>query len=211
MCSKSKRHVNVKLIKSTRKAFYASVTVHYKYFINMSSFHTYREESFVLVEDATTKDNVTYYKIVVKVGPVQWDVYHRYSDFVELHDRLVADFAVAKELLPPKKVIGNKTTKFVVKRREGLNDYLKNVVNYLKLTIPSELAHFLDFHIYDILYLLQDLAKKLYLEGDNLLQNEKSYKFTPLEVCKLISYRFMCKMSVIQLINFIYLLKVNRC
>lgn len=150
----------------------------------MSSFLHYREESYVVVEDATTKDSVTYYKIVVKVGPVQWDVYHRYSDFVELHDRLVSDYGVSKELLPPKKVIGNKATKFVEKRREALNDYLKNVFNYLKLTMPSEFAHFLDFHLYDILYLLQDLAKKLFLEGDNLLQNEKSHKFTPLEVCK---------------------------
>lgn len=142
----------------------------------------YREDSSVLVEDATTKDSVTYYKIVVKVGPVQWDVYHRYSDFVELHDRLVTDHGVSKELLPPKKVIGNKTTKFVEKRREALNEYLKNVFNYLKLTMPSEFAHFLDFHLYDILYLLQDLAKKLFLEGDNLLQNEKSHKFAPLEL-----------------------------
>lgn len=149
----------------------------------MSSFINHRNDSTVSIDEATTKENVTYYKIAVRVGPVNWSVLHRYSDFVELHDKLVSDHGVAKELLPPKKVIRNKTPKFVEQRREALNDYLKNVFNYLRLTMPYEFAHFLDFHLYDIFFLLQDLAKKLYLEGDVLLQDEMSYKLTPLEVC----------------------------
>lgn len=149
----------------------------------MSSFIKYRNDSTVSVDEATTKDNVTYYKITVKVGPVNWTVQHRYSDFDELHDKLVSDHGVAKELLPPKKVIRNKTPKFIEHRREALNDYLKNVFNYLRLTMPHEFAHFLDFHLYDIYFLLQDLAKRLFLEGDKLLQNEKSHKFSPMEVC----------------------------
>lgn len=148
----------------------------------MSSFTKHRDESTVSVDEATTKDNVTYYKIIVKVGSVKWSVLHRYSDFVELHDRLVTDHGVAKDLLPPKKVIRNKTPKFVEQRREALNEYLNNVFNYLRLTMPSEFAHFLDFHVYDILFLLRDLAKMLYLEGDKLLQNEKTHKLTPMEV-----------------------------
>lgn len=149
----------------------------------MSSFINHRDDSFVSVDEASTKDSVTYYKISVNVGPVRWNVLHRYSDFVELHDKLVTDHGVAKELLPPKKVIRNKTPKFVEQRREALSEYLKNVFNYLRLTMPSEFAHFLDFHLYDIFFLLQDLAKTLFLEGDKLLQNEKSHKFSPLEVC----------------------------
>lgn len=149
----------------------------------MSAFVNYRNESTVDVVEATTKDNVTFYKIIVKVGFIQWNVLHRYSDFVDLHERLVNDHGVAKDLLPPKKVIRNKTPKFVEQRREALNEYLKNVFNYLKLTMPTEFAHFLDFQMYDIYFLLQDLAKKLFLEGDKLLESEKSHKFTLLEVC----------------------------
>lgn len=149
----------------------------------MSAFVNYRNESTVDVVEATTKDNVTFYKIIVKVGFIQWNVLHRYSDFVDLHERLVNDHGVAKDLLPPKKVIRNKTPKFVEQRREALNEYLKNVFNYLKLTMPTEFAHFLDFQMYDIYFLLQDLAKKLFLEGDKLLDSEKSHKFTLLEVC----------------------------
>lgn len=155
----------------------------------MSSFVTYRNDSSVNIVDANTKDNVTFYKIVVKVGHVQWNVFHRYSDFVELHEKLVGDHGVAKDLLPPKKVIRNKTPKFVEQRREALNEYLKNVFKYLLLTMPSEFAHFLNFHLYDIFFLLQDLAKKLFWEGDKLLENEKSHKFNLLQL-HAISERF---------------------
>ncbi|XP_072933239.1 nischarin-like [Epargyreus clarus] len=155
----------------------------------MSAFVNHRNESFVSVDEASSKDNVTYYKITVKVGHVQWDVSHRYSDFVELNDKLIADFGVAKDLLPPKKVIRNKTPKFVEQRREALSDYLKNVFNFLRLSMPTIFAHFLDFHLYDIFFLLQDLAKKLYLEGDKLLQNEKSHTLSPMEL-HAISERF---------------------
>lgn len=149
---------------------------------SMSSFVNHRNDSSLCVDEACTKDSVTYYKIEVKVGAVNWIVWHRYSDFVDLHDRLVADHGVAKDLLPPKKVIRNKTPKFVEQRREALDQYLKSVFNYLKQTMPYEFAHFLDFHLYDIFFLLQDLAKKLFLEGDKMLQNEKSHRFTPMEV-----------------------------
>ncbi|CAG9568142.1 unnamed protein product [Danaus chrysippus] len=148
----------------------------------MSSFINYRNESSVNISEACLKDNITFYKILVNVGTVQWSVSHRYSDFVELHDKLVVDHGVAKDLLPPKKVIRNKTPKFVEQRREALNDYLKNVFNYLRLTMPSIFSHFLDFHLYDIFFLLQDLAKKLYLEGDKLLQTEKTHKFSLMEL-----------------------------
>ncbi|CAK1545483.1 unnamed protein product [Leptosia nina] len=155
----------------------------------MSSFINHRHDSSVNIDEAITKDSVTYYKIVVKVNFVQWDVWHRYSDFVELHDKLVSDYGVVKDLLPPKKVIRNKTPKFIEHRREGLNEYLKNVFSLLHVDMPYEFAHFLDFHLYDIFFLLQDLAKKLFLEGDKMLQNEKSHKFTPLEL-HAISERF---------------------
>ncbi|CAH2054261.1 unnamed protein product, partial [Iphiclides podalirius] len=55
--------------------------------------------------------------------------------------------------------------------------------------MPYEFAHFLDFHLYDIFFLLQDLAKRLFLDGDKLLQNQKSHKFSPIEL-HAISERF---------------------
>ncbi|CAH0402441.1 unnamed protein product [Chilo suppressalis] len=148
----------------------------------MSSFINHRDASKVSVDETVTKDNVTYYKITVKVGAVNWSVSHRFSEFVELHEKLVSDHGVTKEWLPPKKVIRNKIPKFIEQRRDALNEYLKNVLNYLRLTMPYEFAHFLDFHLYDIFFLLQDLAKSLYLEGDKILQNTAAYKLTPMEL-----------------------------
>ncbi|XP_041983163.1 nischarin [Aricia agestis] len=148
----------------------------------MSSFINHRNESTVSVVEASAKDNVTFYKIVIKVGSVQWSVLHRYSDFVDLNDKLVADHGLAKDLLPPKKVIRNKSPKFVEQRREALDVYLKNVFNFLKLSMPTILAHFLDFHLYDIFFILQELAKKLFLDGDKLLECEKTHKFKPIEL-----------------------------
>ncbi|KAL4713016.1 hypothetical protein ACJJTC_014650 [Scirpophaga incertulas] len=116
------------------------------------------------------------------MGLVNWSVTHRYNDFVELHDKLVSDHGVTKEWLPPKKVIRSKTPKFIEQRREALDEYLKRVLGYLRQAMPCEFAHFLDFHLYDIYFILQNLAKKFYLEGDSILQNDTSCQVTPLEL-----------------------------
>lgn len=49
-------------------------------------------------------DGITYYEIEVKVGIVKWTVKHRYSEFCDLHDKLVLEQSLSKDLLPPKKV-----------------------------------------------------------------------------------------------------------
>jgi nischarin len=109
-------------------------------------------------------------------------VKHRYSAFAALHEILVADHGVSKELLPPKKVIGNQDPVFIEKRRAALETYLQTVMNFLKIAMPQELAYFLHFHQYEVLYLLQSLALQFFNEGDLLLQNSASFKFTPLQV-----------------------------
>lgn len=87
-----------------------------------------------------------------------------------------------KDILPPKKLIGNKNEVFVEKRRLGLEIYLNAVYNYLKKAMPRELALFLDLHVYDIFFLLQNMALQFFTEGDVLLQSSKSYTFNPVQV-----------------------------
>lgn len=87
-----------------------------------------------------------------------------------------------KDILPPKKLIGNKCEAFVEKRRLSLEVYLNAVYNYLKKAMPRELAVFLDLHVYDISFLLQSMALEFFTEGCTLLQNSKSYKFNPIQV-----------------------------
>lgn len=108
--------------------------------------------------------------------------FYRYNDFSELHDKLVSENYVKKDILPPKKLIGNKCEAFVEKRRLSLEVYLNEVYSYLKKAMPRELAVFLDMHIYDIFFLLQSMALEFFTEGENLLQKSKTYKFNVIQV-----------------------------
>lgn len=128
-----------------------------------------------------TTDNVTFYTINVSIGDVNWTLKHRYSEFVVLHDILVTEHCVEKDILPPKKIIGRKNEAFIDKRRQALEIYLNAIYNYLKKTMPREFVIFLDLHVYDIFFLLQNMAFKFFNEGPNILQ-VKSYTFTPIQV-----------------------------
>lgn len=125
---------------------------------------------------------VIYYKVEVIVGNVNWYVLKRYSEFYELHSQLIGDHGVSKDILPPKKVIGNKTPEFIETRRQGLENYLRCMLNYLKVTMPRVFVEFLDFHLYDIFFLLRTVSAKLFVEADTILSTTKSYIFNPLQV-----------------------------
>lgn len=127
-------------------------------------------------------ENYMVYIISMEVGPVSWKVRHRYRDFVELHEILVADHGVTKDLLPPKKVIGNRDPVFVEKRRSALEMYLASVLTFLQQTMPRELAKFLDFHKYDVLFMLQEMAISFFEGGDDYLRVSRDGDFTPLQL-----------------------------
>lgn len=148
----------------------------------MACFLSNRHDTSITIPSAEKNDSVIVYMIKVRVGSISWTVLHRYNDFVDLHDKLVSDHGVAKDILPPKKVIGNRDPAFIEKRRGSLEVYLTSVVNFLQRAMPRELALFLDFHLYDILFLLQNLAMHFFVAGDSLLQMSKSYTFTPFQV-----------------------------
>lgn len=116
--------------------------------------------------------------------------FYRYNDFAELHDKLVSENYVKKDILPPKKLIGNKCEAFVEKRRLSLEVYLNEVYNYLKKAMPRELAVFLDMHIYDIFFLLQSMALEFFIEGNSLLQKSKNHKFNPVQVIIYLNYSY---------------------
>lgn len=141
-----------------------------------------KENVHIKIPSADTVDGVTYYCIEVRIASIKWTVKHRYNDFVELHDKLVTENFVKKDILPPKKLLGNKCEAFVEKRRTSLEIYLNEVYNYLKKAMPRELAVFLDMHIYDTYFLLQSMALEFFTEGNNLLQKSKTYKFNPVQL-----------------------------
>ncbi|XP_054741183.1 nischarin [Anastrepha obliqua] len=125
---------------------------------------------------------VVYYDIKVRVHQVEWLVERRYRDFAQLHEKLVDEIAISKKLLPPKKLVGNKNPAFLEQRREQLEKYLQELLVFFRIQLPRVLAEFLDFNKYDIIYLLQDLAKLFNESGSTLLSSKKEFNFSALEV-----------------------------
>lgn len=105
-----------------------------------------QENISIKIPSYETVEGVTTYKIEVKINEIVWTLKHRYSEFAELHEILILEHCVEKEILPPKKFIGNKSETFIEKRKNGLEIYLNTIYNYLKKTMPRELAMFLELH-----------------------------------------------------------------
>jgi nischarin len=80
-------------------------------------------------------------------------------------------------------VIGNTSSKFIEQRREELQKYLQTILVILQKHMPSEFVHFLDFHKYDVIFLLQNLALDVYRNGEKyLFQNDRKWTFTIIEL-----------------------------
>uniref|UniRef100_A0A336M725 CSON013026 protein n=1 Tax=Culicoides sonorensis TaxID=179676 RepID=A0A336M725_CULSO len=92
------------------------------------------------------------------------------------------EWSLDLNLLPQKKVIGNKNPKFLKKRQEALEIYLQEVFKFLQLTMPKVFVEFLDFHKYDIIFILHNLAALLSVYSENFLARSLSYTFSSLEI-----------------------------
>lgn len=126
--------------------------------------------------------NCTWYVIEVRIVEYFWIVKHRYSEFYELHEKLVKDYGIEKRLLPPKKLVGNQSDSFLRKRKQDLEVYLWTITTHFGARLPPPLKAFLQFDLYEIHGLTDTLAKDLFLRGANILQSEQRFCMTPLEI-----------------------------
>ncbi|XP_074645217.1 uncharacterized protein LOC141901698 [Tubulanus polymorphus] len=129
-----------------------------------------------------SNENFTLYIVEVSMGRFSWTVKHRYSEFHDMHEKLVADHKIDKNILPPKKIFGKMSESFIKRRQMDLEIYIQSVLHTLNFTIPPVLAHFLDFHKYEIHGITESLAETLYLKGDGLLQSKGIFSLTPLQL-----------------------------
>ncbi|KAK6177119.1 hypothetical protein SNE40_015286 [Patella caerulea] len=143
---------------------------------------TSSHERTIKIPRTVSKDNFTLYVIEVNIGSYTWTVEHRYSDFHELHDKLVSSYRLDKSLLPPKKVFGNQSDAFIKKRQSDLEVYLQTVIYYLAQKIPPLLATFLDFEQYEIHGITQALAEELYNRGESILHLRDTYTISALQL-----------------------------
>lgn len=141
-----------------------------------------RECNVVISKAETDVDSVTYYNINVNVGDVTWSVRKRYKEFTDLHKKLVHEHTVTKDILPGKKIIGNKEPKFIERRRVGLEIYLQTVLSFLQKSMPEELFNFLEFDKYDVILIVKKLAADFFQNGDSYLLNDNGFNFNVLQL-----------------------------
>uniref|UniRef100_A0A8C3EQI8 Nischarin n=1 Tax=Corvus moneduloides TaxID=1196302 RepID=A0A8C3EQI8_CORMO len=122
------------------------------------------------------------YIIQVSVGNHQWTVKHRYSDFHDLHEKLVSEKKIDKNLLPPKKIIGKNSKSLVEKRQKELEIYLQTLLLKFPVTAPKVLSHFLHFHLYEINGITAALAEELFHKGEQLLMAGEVFTIRPLQL-----------------------------
>nr|XP_056707645.1 nischarin isoform X1 [Euleptes europaea] len=127
-------------------------------------------------------ENYTVYIIQVSVGSHQWLVKHRYSDFHDLHEKLVSEKKIDKNLLPPKKIIGKNSKSLVEKRQKELEVYLQTLLVRFPLAAPKVLSHFLHFHLYEIIGITAALAEELFHKGEQLLMAGEVFTIRPLQL-----------------------------
>ncbi|XP_045385999.1 nischarin isoform X2 [Lemur catta] len=127
-------------------------------------------------------DTYTVYIIQVTDGIHEWTVKHRYSDFHDLHEKLVAERKIDKNLLPPKKIIGKNSRSLVEKREKDLEVYLQTLLAAFPGVAPRVLAHFLHFHFYEINGITAALAEELFEKGEQLLGAGEVFAIGPLQL-----------------------------
>lgn len=166
----------------------------------MSNFLKDIKESMISIPQTDSEHRVTIYIISVRVGETSWTVRRRYKEFAELHEKLVSAHGVAHDILPPKKIIGNREEEFIKKRQIKLQKYLIHVLYHFKhidnvpQIMPKAVALFLDFHKYDLFYMLQELAVDFSVRGNVILSKTKTYAFDVLHVSNFF-YTHTCKFT----------------
>lgn len=111
------------------------------------------EEGAVSILDAETSRDVTFYliQVALKTGEA-WKIARRYSQFKDLHDRLLSMFSIGDSSLlhlPPKRIFNNNDPNFIRKRKAELQEYLRSVILNLVPPCPHPLRVFLTESLYD--------------------------------------------------------------
>ena len=136
----------------------------------------------VCIPFAEKEEEYVVYVIKVSLGEVWWLTKHRYSSFDNLHQQLVLNHGLRKDLLPAKKIIGNKDPEFIERRRADLEIYLKKIVQFLEKALPLEICSFFEFEEYEVYSLVRKMAAELYLNGETKILSGKTISMNPLQV-----------------------------
>ncbi|XP_058229787.1 nischarin isoform X3 [Hemibagrus wyckioides] len=150
--------------------------------MDCAAFPEQNTERSVCIVGSELVENYTVYIIEVKVGEHRWTVKHRYSDFHELHEKLISEKKIDKHLLPPKKIIGKNSKTLVEKRQKELEVYLQTLLSRFPVAVPKVLSSFLHFQFYEINGIAATLAEDLFHRGEQLLAAGEVFLLRPLQL-----------------------------
>lgn len=136
----------------------------------------------VEIVSSNTTISTTFYHVQVSVGDIRWTVEHRYSNFADLNSVLVAEKLIPLDLLPGKKIIGNREPAFVDRRRAELDAYIRRVVALLQVNMPDALAKFLDMESYDAGWMLRKQAFTCFVHEMAFASGQRHLQLSPMEI-----------------------------
>ena len=86
---------------------------------------------------------VTFYKVQVKCDQTEWTIEKRYSEFDTLFNDLKKMFAVVPPM-PPKTVFKVKSPEGILKRRQGLDSFLRGAAARPEMLNSVPMINFLE-------------------------------------------------------------------
>lgn len=86
----------------------------------------------------SSSDQYHVYQVYIRIRDEEWNVFRRYSQFLDLHTRLKKVYPIVNKYeFPPKKTVGSKEARVVEARRLGFQKYLRSVINLLQEKNPT--------------------------------------------------------------------------
>lgn len=111
---------------------------------NSSSTLMQAEISYSKDEYSEKKKRFTVYKVMVSIGKNSWFIFRRYAEFDKLYQTVKRQAPHLQWRLPPKRIFGNNfDPEFIRQRRDGLNEFITQLVSHLDVLQHPDVRTFL--------------------------------------------------------------------
>ena len=123
------------------------------------------------------------YKIDVMTKSNHWSVLRRYREFRQLHKKLMSQYGIPKDMIPPKKLTANMLLSHLEKRKDALEHYLQRLVNSSTYVSSSpEIMEFLEVRTHDVMSVTTSLSKEFCEIGEEILARNAEFTLTPTQM-----------------------------
>ncbi|KAL8575773.1 hypothetical protein ACOMHN_004960 [Nucella lapillus] len=128
----------------------------------------------------TPSDQFHVYQVFVRIRDEEWNVFRRYSHFLDLHTRLKKVYPIVGKFgFPAKKSVGSKDSKVVEARRQGFQQYLRRVINFLQEKNPDLCSDTCRSRLVALLPFFGEDSEMIVKKGKKKGQQQKSQQSQP--------------------------------